>query len=307
MAQSYNLAAGTSYPLRRVGRYVLLLVATLIAYIPTYIDLIQGPWQSEQEGHGPLIIAASVWLVWMRRGQLAKADSVPAPLIGWPVLLAGLAMLFMARTQSLISIEVLSEIPVIVGCILMLSGWKVLKILAFPIGFLFFTIPAPGWVVDGTTVPLKVFISDSVTRLLYAVGYPIAQNGVVIVIGPYQLLVQDACSGMNSIFALSAIGVVYVYAFRSESRLRSVILLTLIVPITIFANFLRVLMLVLIAYYGGIDLIDGVLHDFTGLALFVFAIILVFILDGLLGLLGAVGRSVWAHHDQVSLKQVPNL
>ena len=68
-----------------------------------------------------------------------------APVVGWAVFLVGLAMLFMARTQDLISVEVLSELPVIAGCILMLSGWKVLRILAFPIGFLFFTVPAPGW------------------------------------------------------------------------------------------------------------------------------------------------------------------
>jgi exosortase len=216
-------------------------------------------------------------------------------------------MLFMARTQDLISVEVLSELPVIAGCVLMLSGWKVLKILAFPIGFLFFTVPAPGWMVDGATVPLKVLISDWVTRFLYAVGYPVAQNGVVIMIGPYQLLMQDACAGMNSIFALSAIGMFYVYAFRWKSKLRSVILLTAIVPITIFANFLRVLTLVLIAYYGGIELVDGVLHDLTGIALFVFAITLVFILDGLLGLASAIGRAVWSHNAHLSLKQVPNI
>jgi len=112
---------------------------------------------------------------------------------------------------------------------------------------------------------------------------------------------------MNSIFALSAIGMFYVYAFRWKSKLRSVILLTAIVPITIFANFLRVLTLVLIAYYGGIELVDGVLHDLTGIALFVFAITLVFILDGLLGLASAIGRAVWSHNAHLSLKQVPNI
>ncbi len=307
MTQAYSLAARTSYSIRGVGWYALLSLATLIAYIPTFVHLIQGPWQTEQEGHGPLIIAASLWLVWSSRERLAKAEIVPAPVVGWAVLLVGLAMLFMARTQDLISVEVLSELPVIAGCVLMLSGWKVLKILAFPIGFLFFTVPAPGWMVDGATVPLKVLISDWVTRFLYAVGYPVAQNGVVIMIGPYQLLMQDACAGMNSIFALSAIGMFYVYAFRWKSKLRSVILLTAIVPITIFANFLRVLTLVLIAYYGGIELVDGVLHDLTGIALFVFAITLVFILDGLLGLASAIGRAVWSHNAHLSLKQVPNI
>jgi exosortase len=172
---------------------------------------------------------------------------------------------------------------------------------------LFFTVPAPGWMVDGATVPLKVLISDWVTRFLYAAGYPIAQNGVVIMIGPYQLLMQDACAGMNSIFALSAIGMFYIYAFRWKAKLRSIILLAAVIPITIFANFLRVLMLVLIAYYGGIELVDGALHDLTGIALFVFAITLLFMLDGLLGLVGAIGRAVWSHYAQPSSKRIPNI
>src|SRR5260221_14746828 len=126
-----------------------------------------------------------------------------------------------------------------------------LRALAFPIGFLFFTVPAPDWAIDAATLPLKVFISYLVTRVLYAAAYPIAQNGVMIMIGSYQVLVKDACSGMNSIFALSAIGVFYAYAFRWENKVRSLILLASIIPITIVANFIRVITLVLIAYYGG--------------------------------------------------------
>jgi exosortase len=206
----------------------------------------------------------------------------------------------------LISVEVFSELPVITGCVLMLAGWEVLRALAFPIGFLFFTVPAPGWMVDGATVPLKVFISDWVTRFLYAAGFPVAQNGVVIMIGPYQLLMKDACAGMNSIFALSAIGMFYVYAFRWKSKLRSILLLAAVIPITIIANFLRVLMLVLIAFYGGIELVDGVLHDLTGIALFVFALALLFALDGLLSLASTVGRAVWSHYGQQRLNRVTN-
>jgi len=271
----------------------LAVVAAIAAYIPTFVQLAEGPWQTEQEGHGPLILAASLWLVWTSRDQLKQAEIRPAPLAGWASLLLGLAMLFLSRTQDLISVEVLSELPVIVGCVLLLAGWRVLRILAFPIGFLIFTAPAPGWMVDGATVPLKVFISDLVTKVLYAAGYPVAQNGVVIAIGPYQLLMKDACAGMNSIFALSAIGMFYVYAFRWESKVRSLILLATIIPITIVANFIRVMALVLIAYYGGVELIDGVLHDLTGIALFIIALALVFICDGLLGLLGALAHKMW--------------
>jgi exosortase B len=262
----------------------VLVASILAAYTPTFVTLAEGPWQTEQEGHGPLIIAASLWLVLQSRERLRSAEIQPAPIAGWLVLLSGLAALIVARNQDIWFLEVASEIPVIAGCVLLLAGWKVLRIVAFPIGFLIFSAPAPGWMVDAATVPLKVWISDSVTQLLYSLGYPIAQNGVVILIGPYQLLVQDACSGMNSIFALSAIGIFYVYAFRWHEKIRGLILMALIIPITIFANFLRVVALVLIAYYGGVDKIEGPLHDLTGIALFVVAITLMFLCDGLITL-----------------------
>jgi len=282
MSASETLTATRLFAWRGLLWPALLAASIAAAYLPTFVTLAQGPWQTEQEGHGPLIIAASLWLVWQSRDKLRTATLSPSPVLGWLVLLGGLAVLVLSRNQDIWFLEVASEIPVLVGCILLLAGWSVLRILAFPIGFLIFSAPAPGWMVDGATVPLKVLISDLVTNGLYAAGYPIAQNGVVIQIGPYQLLVQDACSGMNSIFALSAIGVFYVYAFRWHEKIRSLILLALIIPITVTANFLRVVALALIAYYGGIEKIEGFEHDLTGIALFVVAVGLMFMCDGMI-------------------------
>jgi exosortase B len=292
MTYSDALSATRTFASRGLLWPILLAVAVVVAYIPTFIALAQGPWQTEQEGHGPLIIAAAVWLVWQSRGKIRGATLSPAPIAGWFVLLFGLVMMVLARNQEILSLEVGSEIPVIAGCVLLLAGWSVLWMLAFPILFLIFSAPAPGWMVDGATIPLKVLISDLVTQVLYTAGYPIAQNGVVIQIGPYQLLVKDACSGLNSIFALSAIGVFYVYAFRWHERIRSLILLSLIIPITIVANFIRVISLVLIAYYGGADRLDGVLHDLTGIALFIAAVTLLFICDGFLGVCSGLIRKL---------------
>jgi len=277
----FSVGQGLLWPALLVGSF-------LAAYTPTVLSLIDGPWQTEQEGHGPLIIAAALWLVWQSREKLKATILCPAPVLGWTTLLAGLVLMFLGRTQGVLPVEVLSVIPVITGCVLVSAGWPMLRVLAFPIGFLFFAVPAPDWAIDAATVPLKVFISDLVTRVLYAAGYPIAQNGVMIMIGSYQVLVKDACSGMNSIFALSAIGVFYAYAFRWENKLRSVLLLAAIIPITIAANFIRVVALVLIAYYGGVDLLEGTLHDLTGIGLFVVAVVLLFLFDGLLGLCGAL-------------------
>jgi exosortase B len=269
----------------------LIAACFLAAYFPTFKSLMDGPWQTEQEGHGPLIMAAALWLVWQSREKLKSTPLSPAPVAGWAVLISGLALMFLARTQGVLTVEVFSAIPVIAGCILSLAGWMVLRVLAFPILFLFFAVPMPDWLIDVATVPLKVFISDVVTRVLYATGYPVAQNGVVIMIGSYQLMVKDACSGMNSIFALSAIGVFYVYAFRWDAKIRGLLLLAAIIPITILANFIRVLSLVLIAYYAGIDAVEGTLHDLTGIGLFVVAVVLMFLFDGLLGLVAPLFKA----------------
>jgi exosortase len=286
MTHSQVLKSAKSFSLKDLLWPALLAGSCIAAYIPTILGLIDGPWQTEQEGHGPLIIAASLWLAWQshQKLQAAAIKTSPAPVAGWITLLLGLALMFLTRTQGVLTVEAFSIIPVISGCVLLAGGWSTLRAFAFPIGFLLFAVPLPDWLIDAATVPLKVLISDVVTRSLYAAGYPIAQNGVMIMIGSYQLLVKDACSGMNSIVALSAIGVFYAHEFRRQEKIRSLLLLAAIVPITIAANFIRVITLVLTAYYGGVDLLETTLHDLTGIGLFVVAVILLFLFDSMLGL-----------------------
>jgi exosortase len=214
----------------------------------------------------------------------------PAPVAGWSALLFGLLLMFFGRTQGVLPAEALSAIVVISGCILLLAGGPLLRALAFPLGFLLFAVPAPDWMLDAATVPLKVLISDLVTRMLYGAGYPIAQNGVMIMIGPYQVLVKDACSGMNSIFALSALGVFYACVLRRDSKVRSLFLLLALLPIAITANFIRVLTLVLLAYYAGVDALEGSLHGLTGIGLFILALTLFYLFDKLLALFGVLSR-----------------
>ena len=262
-----------------------------VAYLPTYLKLAGGAWRTEQEGHGPLIMLAAAWLAWQQRDKLRSVELRPAPAAGWIILLLFLLLMAVTRSQDLLMIEFATQIPVLLGCLLIVGGWPLARIFAFPLAFLVFSIPPPGWLLDAFTVPLKAWVSDIVSNFLYDLGYPVAQNGVMIMIGSYELMVKDACSGMNSIFALSAIGVFYVHEFVRDNFLRKLILIVSIVPITILANFFRVLTLVLGAYYLGIDQIEGLFHDLTGIALFVFALLLFFLLDRVL-----VGAGLLIHN-----------
>ena len=271
---------------------VAMAVAFIVAYIPTYLRLWDGPWQTEQEGHGPLIMLAAAWLAWQQRSKLGSIVQKPAPIAGWIILIASLLLMAVTRSQDILMIETATQIPVLLGCVLLIGGWPLAWVFAFPLAFLIFSAPPPGWIMDALTVPLKAWVSDVVTNFLYALGYPVAQNGVIIMIGSYQLMVKDACSGMNSIFALSAIGLFYVYEFVHGNWIRSVVLILSIIPITIMANLLRVLALVLGSYYLGVDRVEGLFHDLTGIALFVFALFLFFLLDSVLIGLGYLWRRV---------------
>jgi exosortase B len=260
-----------------------IAVSFLVAYLPTYVKLAKGPWETEQEGHGPIIMLAAAWLAWQQRARLASTQLSPAPIAGWITLIGSLLLMAVTRSQDILMVEVLTQIPVLVACLLLIGGWALVRVFAFPLAFLVFSLPPPGWVMDALTVPLKAWISDVVTNFLYTLGYPIAQNGVMIMIGSYELMVKDACSGMNSIFALSAIGVFYVHQFVDKNSWpRKLILIASIIPITILANLFRVLTLVLASYYLGVDRVEGLFHDVTGIALFVFALVLFFFLDGVI-------------------------
>ena len=193
-----------------------LAASFFVAYLPTYLRLAATAWRTEQEGHGPLIMLAAAWLAWQQRDKLRAIELRPAPVAGWIILLLSLLLMAVTRSQDMLMIEVATQIPVLLGCLLLIGGWPLARIFAFPLAFLVFSMPPPGWLLDAFTVPLKAWISDIVSNSLYDLGYPVAQNGVMIMIGSYELMVKDACSGMNSIFALSAIGVFYVYEFVSQ-------------------------------------------------------------------------------------------
>lgn len=270
-----NRLVGT--PIVRQGWPILTAFALLFG--PTYYDLSRGVWNTSQESHGPFIIMASLWVLSKLWPRLNALERQPAYIAGYAVLLSGLFLYIIGRSQSLLAVEVFSQIPILVAIMLLTVGPAGLRLCWFPLLFLMFVVPLPGWIMDTVTLPLKRRVSDIVTNSLSYFGYPVAQNGVVIYISQYQLLVADACSGINSLYSLSAIGLFYVYMAKTMHNLNRLILLVLTLPVAFFANVLRVFVLVLITYYFGDGVAQSFIHDFSGLFLFVMSLILLFVID----------------------------
>jgi exosortase B len=264
-----------------------VLIGLLVLYVPTYWDLSNGIWNSEEQAHGPIVLMVALYLLWMQRGALApgaaEAGDLSRPLLGGIVLAVGLLLYALGRSQEILLFEVGSQIPVLIGALLITLGIRPVRALWFALFFLLFMVPLPGFVVDAATGPLKQHVSEIAEQLLYFLGYPVARSGVTLTVGPYQLLVADACSGLHSMFSLSAMGLLYLYLMQHGSWLRNGLLIASILPIAFVANIVRVMVLVLVTYHLGDEAGQGFLHGMAGIVLFVVALLFLFALDGALG------------------------
>jgi len=186
------------------------------------------------------------------------------------------------RSQSIPLFEIASLAPVVAGVLLAMRGTRALRAFWFPLCFVAFMLPLPGFFVDALTGPLKQHISEIVEQLLYTAGYPIARTGVMLTIGQYQMLVADACSGLNTMFSLSALGLLFMYLTARASVLHNLIMLASILPIAFIANIVRVLVLMIVTYHFGDEAGQGYLHGAAGIVLLMSALSVLLMLDAVL-------------------------
>jgi exosortase B len=266
--------------------WIIVLLGLAIMYLPSIIDLFQGPWSSDQNAHGPIVMALAFYFLYFRTRLLLKDGKlVPAPALrsGCAVLLVGLILYTLGRSQGVLMFEIGSLVVVLSGLVIAILGTRTWLQLWFAFFFMLFMIPLPGTIVDAITLPMKIAVSYAAEHVLFWLGYPVARSGVMLAIGQYQLLVANACSGLSSLLTLEALGLLYMNLVRHPSVRRNLALALLIVPISFTANTVRILCLALITYYYGDAASQGFLHGFSSALLFLCALLLVFACDSILG------------------------
>lgn len=258
-----------------------IALGLLVLYVPSFFDLFRGVWSTEEQAHGPIILALSLWLIWRNWPEVLRKPRAPSAL-GWPVLVIGLFLYVLGRSQHIIAFEIASFIWMLAAVLLLKYGWRALAVLWFSFFFMLFMVPLPAQLVIMLTMPMKMAVSYVVEHLLFFAGYPIARTGVILQIGQYQLMVADACAGLQTLLSLEALGLFYLNVVRHTAALRNVALALLIIPISFSANVVRVIVLTLITYYFGDAAGQGFLHGFAGMVLFLTALSLILFTDTLL-------------------------
>ncbi len=260
----------------------LLALGLAVLYLPTYWNLFHTVWASDEQGHGPLIVALCVWLAVQRRSRFTALPDAGAPVWGGVLLALSLAGYVLGHSQNVPGLEAGTQIGVLAALALCFKGVAGVRVMAVPLAFLLFAVPLPGILVQTLTMPLKLAVSTSAEWLLHQAGYPVARTGVMLIIGQYQLLVADACAGLNSMFTLEALGFLWMSLRPRSAAVRDMLLALVILPISFAANVIRVMALVLITYHLGDAAGQGFAHSFSGIVLFVVAVLMMMAAEALI-------------------------
>lgn len=275
---------------RATDRSLLIILASvLLVVVPVVIDLARYYWSTPAGAQGPIILVTGVWLVWRERGSFRFARHLKS--VYWLTLLAPLILFYLlGRSLHLLATETIAAYLIVILLGFCYLGSAAMRSLWFALVYLAFLIKPPQGVVAALTGPLQIGLSQTSVRLLALADYPVGNSGVAIQVGQYELLVAQACAGIGSLFALFAIGLLYVHLTRPAGRMHATVLLVSIIPLALLANFLRVLIIILLTYHVSDAVAQSFAHELAGLATFMLSLIGLTGLDRLLGVFARQGR-----------------
>ena len=156
---------------------LVLIVGAAIIVLPTMFQVGEFNWTTEQGGHGPIVLATGLWLLW-RELKTSPAERKPGnPIIGSILLGLFLGIYILARITGILEIEALAMYAALISGAFLLFGGPLIRSIWFPLLYLSLALPPPDSVVAAITQPIKIAISAGAVALLHTLGYPIASSG----------------------------------------------------------------------------------------------------------------------------------
>ncbi len=261
---------------------VAALCAALLGVIYyNALALMVGVWvDDENYGHGFFVPFISLFLIWMKRDKIRTLE----PRGSWwglSLIVASLALYVMGELGTLAPLLQLSFWLVVVGLCWATLGGRVVRALSFPLLYLLTMIPLPQFILQGLSGQLQLLSSALGVGCLQVVGVTAFREGNVIDLGPIQLQVVEACSGLRYLFPLMSLALLCAYLFQGPMWKRAMVFLSSM-PIAIVLNGFRIGVIGVLVEYFGAGAADGFLHLFEGWVIFLLSLaILVLVMWGL--------------------------
>jgi exosortase len=247
---------------------ILLLYASVLRH------LVLQWWTDADYGHGFFVPLFSGYILWSERERWTKTEIKPSN-FGFVVMIGAIVLLLLGSLGAELFISRFSLLVLLAGTILFLAGSRMLRAVSFPLAYLMWMIPIPVIIYNQITFPLQLMASRLATSWLELVHVPVLRDGNILVMSNYSLEVVEACSGIRSLMTLMALAVAYGYLVSPRRWLRYV-LAALMIPIAIFTNAIRIMVAGVLAHRFGPAAAEGFLHEFSGWAIFLVALLLMF-------------------------------
>ncbi len=182
---------------------------------------------------------------------------------GLPILLAAIGVRLAAAEYFLEWFDFLSMIPFLIGLVLLIGGWRVLRWSWVPILFLFFMIPLPFTFEVALRGPLRSIGTVASTYVMQTMGLPAFSEQNVVNVGDVRIDVVEACSGLRMMMVFFALSVGLAIVLERPLWQRLLIAASAI-PIALITNITRIVVTGLLYVWGYDELARDVFHDLAG-------------------------------------------
>jgi exosortase len=254
----------------------------LILYAPVLGSLAKQWWSDPNYGHGFFVPLLAAYVLWNDRERWCAQPFRPEN-FGLVIMLFAIGLRILGMLGAELFTARLSLVILISGIVLFVAGRQVLRLIAFPIGYLLFMIPLPAIVYYQLTSPLQLWASRLGATGLVALGIHTVRQGNLLYLPNCTLNVVEACSGIRSLLSLLAVAVAYGY-FAERSNWKRTILAIASVPVAIATNGLRLVATGVLSYFFGPSVDFGVVHVALGLGFFAVGFVSILLIHKLLGL-----------------------
>jgi exosortase len=237
----------------------LLLV---IGFWPVLVSM-YGSWfdPGAYMEHGILVIPAAAYMVWSKLDQLKKVPLGPSAW-GFGLIVVGASQAALGVLAHWVWISRVAFLVSLVGCIVLVFGWGMVRELVYPLCTLILMIAPPTFAFARLTLSLQLLASRLGQLSLEALGYSVLRDGNVLEMVGIKLSVEEACSGIRSLMAILFLAVLYNYFFVQGKWMRTLILIVS-VPIAILGNAARIVATGVAGQYNR-SLTVGAAHETFG-------------------------------------------
>jgi EpsI family protein len=254
-------------PRRAGGRSIVLALAAIgaiVVHAAAVAGLLELWDRSPMYSYGYVVPFVAAYLAWHSRAAVAAAPRRPAPIAGGIGLALWAALVVAGHAGGVQVLQVVALIVGLVAALLLVEGWPRTRVLWAPLAYLWLLVPVWDAFTEPMHEPFQQASAAMGVALLHLAGIPALRDGTVISMPNLQIEVARACSGVNYLVAVLALGLPLAY-LRLATFSRRFLLVASAVTIAALANGLRVALIGLLAHYDVGSPLHGPFHVLHGL------------------------------------------